>query len=135
MLELREPASASAVSLVTEGTQPRTIDLVPGRTYHIMCRDTANTRQFDDDQNLEVWLYNDLPVALSPPMAFPMEGMAAVYASTAVSVEANEWTLVLQEFGGGASGRYTCQGLDVGQSVSLDIGLSKWAGLSCSGDE
>ena len=51
--------------------------------------------------------------------------MAAVYASTVVSVEANEWTLVLQRFGGEARGLYICHGLDEGQTLSLDIGQSE----------
>lgn len=118
----------SAVSLATEGTLPRHIKLVPGHTYHIVCQDTANTRQFDDDPTREVWYYNGSSVqSLLSPAMFPGEGVAAVYASTAVSMEANEWTLVLQQFGD-RSGVYSCHGLDVGQSVSVDILPSKEVG-------
>lgn len=123
VLELREPAVPSAVLLTIEGTQPRPISLAPGRTYHIMCRDTSNTRRFDDSDNMGVWRHNGSPVqTLSPGDALPG---VAVYASTAVSPETNEWTLVLQQFGGGALGLYSCHGLEVGQILSLDIGQSK----------
>jgi hypothetical protein len=129
VLELREPAASaasSAVTLTIEGSETRSISLVPGQTYHVMCKDTSNSRRFDSDESLEVWRHDNSPVQIvTTEAAFPEVGVAAVYASTAVSMEANEWTLVLQQFGGRAAGLYTCQGLDAGQSVSLNIGQSK----------
>ena len=125
MLELREPAASSAVTLAIDGSEPRPISLVLGQTYHIMCKDTSNTRRFDEDESLEVWRFNNTPVQTLSRDAFPEMGVAAVYASTTVSMEANEWTLVLQQFGGVAIGLYTCRGLDAGQSATLNIGQSK----------
>lgn len=125
MLELCEPPVPSAVILLTEGSMPRPISLVLGRTYHIMCRDTSNNQRFDSDQNLQAWLHNGSPVLTPSPDSLPAAGMAAVYASTAISVEVNEWTLVLQQFGSEALGLYTCRGVEEGQSLSLNIGQSE----------
>lgn len=131
VLELQERSTSTVTLSVEGGTQPRPLDLVLGHTYHIMCRDTANTRQFDDPDR-GVWSHNESVVQRLSPDAFPGEEENAVYASTGVSMLANEWTLVLQLLRRGDVGLYTCAGLE-GQSVSLEIGqaaLSVVAGKS-----
>ena len=51
-------------------------------------------------------------------------GLPSVFASTDVSDASNEWTLVLQVFGGVAAGVYSCHGLQ-GEVLSLDIQQSE----------
>ena len=126
MLELQEPRASlgASVTLTTEGSVPRPISLVPGHTYYIMCRDTDNTRRFDDNDEFEAWHHDGTPVQKLSPEGFPTGDMSAVYASRDVSPAVNEWTLVLQRFGGVAVGVYRCTGVE-GESLSLNIGQGK----------
>lgn len=125
MLELQEalPSSPQVTLATEEGNLPRPIALVSGHTYHISCRDTANSGSFDDQQEA-AWHFNGNPVERLAPKRFPEEGVAAVYASKGVSSVPNEWTLVLQVFGDAAEGVYSCHRLQE-EVLSLDIGLGK----------
>ena len=119
-LEEVPPGANSLATLATVDSQPHSgpISLVVGHTYHITCQDTANSRVFDDE-GVEAWHFNGSPVPV--PDEIPEEGVNTVYTSTEVSMQANEWTLVLQEFSEQDVGVYSCHGVEEGQVVSLTI--------------
>ena len=113
---------SSSVSLSTRGDQPRPIELILGHTYYITCRDTSATRRFDNEEGgAEPWRHNGSIIQhLRSPFSMGSRE-SRVFASTEVFSAVNEWTLVLQVFGGGDVGVYRCVGLEEGQSVALEI--------------
>ena len=127
LIQLKEPISNNAfdpiVTLSVEVNQTRSIDLVLGHTYHILCIDT-DTRNFADrDRN--TWYRNEVPVQKYFHGSIPESTVATVYASTDISTISSEWTLVLQRFRGEDVGVYSCYGTP-GEMVSLSIGQSKY---------
>ena len=102
---------------------PRPLALVTDHTYHITCRDT-NGNQGGFDATQEAWRHNGTTVRHLTRDNFPGTGGTETYASRELSSEPNEWTLVLQRFGGVAVGVYSCHAPQ-GQVLALDIGESK----------
>ncbi len=100
VLELSHPQSLQSIKLSVGVNKTRPINLVPGHTYHISCKDTSNHIRFDF-QELNIWYHNGTNNVTKIPSGdpTPSSDTAAVFSSTEINSEVrNEWTLVLQLF-------------------------------------
>ncbi len=107
------------VQVPLDVTQPRVIDLAPGITYHVHCQ------SYIGFAGQSIWVTGE-GVAVVVMETAPAANGSIAYASQTTSVDANEWTLVLQLFDASMVGTYRCLAPDTSDvDVNLTIGMSE----------